>query len=82
MARLILLLATSLANAARPAGHDGMPHARRLKAEWAGEATWQSRAIFAERRSPTTDMISFSPRTCTTAADSSQIAIQDRRGAI
>jgi len=63
MARLILLLATSLANAARPAGHDGMPHARRLKAEWPGEATWQSRAIFAERRSPTTDMISFSPRT-------------------
>ena len=31
--------------------------------EWAGEPTWQMRAIFSERISPTTDAISFSPRT-------------------
>ena len=43
-------------------GHHGMSHGRRLKAEWPNEATWQARAIFAERLSPTTDAISFSPR--------------------
>jgi len=42
---------------------DTASHTRRLKKVWEGEPTWQERAIFVERYSPTTDTISFSPRT-------------------
>ena len=44
-------------------GHHSMSHGRRLKAEWPGEPTWQARAVWAERISPTTDSVSFTPRT-------------------
>ena len=58
-----VLLAIALAAAKAENGHQGMSHGRRLKVEWPNEPTWQARAIFAERKSPTTDTVSFSPRT-------------------